>query len=234
MDWKYFPATSLICRPATTASSTFFSATASATDGGRAPLEKLFLLFRGLPFQSITPEIYNLRHQAINFVSMYRWDAEKRRVLARLSSPFQANPKFRYAWTADLRSENWDIRNSFQGPAPVLESFNMRREAVGVDFAAFESGRWQWSAGAEVSHRDFRSVSAGTALTPSLLTKGYQLKQIAQVKRRALAIAGAAIDPRGWRVVTAGAHLVATLPLVREAAGLTPAALVSAIAGRRL
>ncbi len=66
---------------------------------------------------------------------MYRWDAEKRRVLARLSSPFQANPKFRYGLTADLRSENWDIRNSFQGPAPVLESFNMRREAVGVDFA---------------------------------------------------------------------------------------------------
>ena len=63
---------------------------------GQGNLEKLFLLFRGLPFQSVTPEFYNLRHQAINFVSMYRWDAEKRRVLARLSSPFKANPKFRY------------------------------------------------------------------------------------------------------------------------------------------
>jgi len=57
----------------------------------------------------------------------------------------------------------------------------MRREAVGADFAAFESGRWRWSAGAEVSHRDFRSVSAGTALAPSLLAKGYQLKQIAKL-----------------------------------------------------
>ncbi len=82
---------------------------------GQGKLEKLFLLFRGLPFQSITPEVYNLRHQAINFVSMYRWDAEKRRVLAQLSSPFKANPKFRYGLTADLRSENWDIRNSFAG-----------------------------------------------------------------------------------------------------------------------
>ncbi|MGC2184592.1 MAG: bacterial transcriptional activator domain-containing protein [Terriglobales bacterium] len=148
---------------------------------GQGTLEKLFLLFRGLPFQSITPEIYSLRQQAINFVSMYRWDAEKRRLGARLSSPFQANPKFRYGLTADLRSENWDIRNSFQGPAPVLGSLNMRREAVGVDFAAFESGRWQWSAGAEISHRDFRSVVPGTVLTPSLLTKGYQLKQITQL-----------------------------------------------------
>ena len=149
---------------------------------GQGKLEKLFLLFRGLPFQSITPEIYNLRHQAINFVSMYRWDADKRRLQAQLSSPFQANPKFRYRLSVDLRSENWDIRNSFQGPAPVLESFNMRREAVGMDFAAFESGRWQWSAGAELSHRDFRSVVPETALPPSLLARGYQLKQITQLK----------------------------------------------------
>jgi len=148
---------------------------------GQGKLEKLFLLFRSLPFQSVTPEIYNLRHQAINFVSMYRWDSEKRRLRVRLSGPFQGNPKLRYGLTADLRSENWDIRNSFQGPAPVLGSFNMRREAVGVDFAAFENGRWRWSAGAGVSHRDFRSVIPGTALTPSLLTKGYQLKQTTQL-----------------------------------------------------
>jgi tetratricopeptide (TPR) repeat protein len=148
---------------------------------GDSKLEKLFLLLRGLPFQSITPEVYNLRHQAINFVSMYRWDADKRRVLAQLSGPFKANPKFRYGLLADLRSENWDIRNSFQGPAPVQGSFNMRREAVSANFAALESGRWRWSAGAEMSHRDFRSVVPGTELTPSLLSKGYQLKQTTQV-----------------------------------------------------
>jgi hypothetical protein len=148
---------------------------------GQGKLEKLFLLLRGLPFQSITPEVYNLRDRALNFVSMYRWDAEKRRVVAQLSGPFKANPKFRYGFIADLRSENWDIRKSFQGPAPVLGSFNLRREAVAVDFASMESGRWRWSAGAEISHRDFRNVRPGTALTPSLLAKGYQLKQLTQV-----------------------------------------------------
>jgi hypothetical protein len=147
---------------------------------GQGKLEKLFLLLRGLPFQSITPEVYNLRDQAINFVSMYRWDAEKRRVRAGLSGPFKANPKFRYGLMADLRSENWDIRKSFQGPAPVLGSFNLRREAVAAEFASMESGRWRWSSGAEVSHRDFRSVVPGTALTPNLLAKGYQLKQLTQ------------------------------------------------------
>ena len=154
----------------------------SERDGwGRSKLEKLFLLFRGLPFQSVTPEVYDLRHQAINFLSMYRWDADKRRVFVQLSAPFLANPKFRYGVVADLRSENWDIRNSFQGPAPLLGSLNLRREAVGVNLASFESGRWQWSAGAEISHRDFRSVVPGTVLTPILLAKGYQLKQITQV-----------------------------------------------------
>ena len=148
---------------------------------GQTKLEKLFLLFRGLPFLSITPEVYNLRHQAINFVSVYRWDAEKRRLSAELSGPFKANPKFRYGLIADLRSENWDVRKSFQGPAPLLGSLNMRREAMAVSFASFESGRWRWSAGAEVSHRDFRSLVPGIALTPTLLAKGYQLKQLAQL-----------------------------------------------------
>ena len=148
---------------------------------GQTKLEKLFLLFRGLPFLSITPEIYNLRHQGVNFVSMYRWDAEKRRLSADLSGPFKANPKVRYGLIADLRSENWDIRKSFQGPAPLLGSLNMRRESVGANFSSFESGRWRWAAGAEVSHRDFRSVIPGVALTPSLLAKGYQLKQLAQL-----------------------------------------------------
>jgi tetratricopeptide (TPR) repeat protein len=148
---------------------------------GQTKLEKLFLLFRGLPFLSITPEYYNLRRQAVNLTSMYRWDAEKRRLSAELSGPFRGNPKFRYGLLADLRSENWDIRNSFQGPAPLLGSLNMRREAVGAGFSSFENGRWHWSAGGEVSHRDFRSVIPGTALTPSLLARGYELKQTASV-----------------------------------------------------
>jgi len=171
---------------------------------GQGKLEKLFLLFRGLPFQSINPEVYNLHNQAINFVSIYRWDAQKRRVRAQLSGPFRANPKFRYGLMADLRSENWDIRDSFQGPAPVLGSFNMRREALAADFASMESGRWRWSAGAEISHRDFRSVIPGAVLSPSLLAKAYQLKQVTQLEaalwrwpERRLTIEGGASSQAG-------------------------------------
>ena len=143
--------------------------------------EGLFLLLRGLPFLSINPEFYNFRHEAINFVSLYRWDAQKRRVFAQFSSPFEGTAKYRYDVVADLRNENWDLRNSFTGPAPVLASLNLRREAVGFSLASFANDRWRWSASAEISHRDFRSIVPGSVLTPALLAKGYQLKQTAQL-----------------------------------------------------
>jgi len=81
----------------------------------------------------------------------------------------------------DLRSENWNIRDSFSGPAPLLGSLNLRREAVAAQFVDVVSGRWNWSAGGELSHRDFRSVIPGVALNQNLLARGYQLKQLAQV-----------------------------------------------------
>ena len=140
---------------------------------GRTKLEKLFLLLGGLPFQTVTPEFFNLHGGAMNITSLFRWDAEKRRVTGRISAPFHQDPKYRYGFFLDLRSENWDVRNA----SSTLASTNLRREAVGAEFTDFVSGRWQWSANVELSHRDFRSVAAGTVLTPELLAKGYQLKQ---------------------------------------------------------
>ena len=56
---------------------------------GQGKLEKFFLFFGELPFLTVTPEFYNLHEQAINFVSMYRWDAQKRKVAAEISGPFR-------------------------------------------------------------------------------------------------------------------------------------------------
>lgn len=149
---------------------------------GRTRLEGLFYFLRGLPFSSVDPEYYNLRHEAVNFVSMYRWDAQKRRIFAVFSSPFERGAKVRYEVTADLRNEEWVIRNSFTGPAPALGSLNLRREELSFGLASHARERLRWSGGAEISHRDFRSVVTGTVLTPELLAKGYQLKQRAQLE----------------------------------------------------
>jgi tetratricopeptide (TPR) repeat protein len=148
---------------------------------GDTKYEALFRVFRGLPFQTIYPEYFNLGGKDINLVSLLRWDAQKRRALASVSGPLFRSPKYRYELTADLRSENWDVLTSFTGPASLLGGFNMRRESVSANFLSVESGRWNWSVSAELSHRDFRDAVPGMALSSTLLKEGYQLKQLSQV-----------------------------------------------------
>jgi tetratricopeptide (TPR) repeat protein len=149
---------------------------------GSSKWEGLFLLLRGLPFLSLNPEYYNLRHQAMNVVTMFRWDPDKRRVFAEFSSPFEHSGKYRYEIAADLRNENWRVLNPEALRTLPLASLNLRRQALRFDFASYQSGNWQWSAGGELSHRDFRSVLAGSALPAPLLAQGYQLKQLAELK----------------------------------------------------
>jgi tetratricopeptide (TPR) repeat protein len=154
---------------------------------GDGKLEALLLFFRGIPLQEVNPSYYNLRGEAVNFDSMFRWDAQKRRIAADFSGPFEKSATHRWRVTADLRNENWALRNGFTGPAPVLASLNLRDEKVSFGLASHASDRFGWMAGAEVSHRNFRSIKPGTAspgapdLTPQMLAAGYALKQQAKV-----------------------------------------------------
>jgi tetratricopeptide (TPR) repeat protein len=141
----------------------------------------LISTFSGIGYQTIYPEYFNIGGSAINAASLVRWDAQKRRLTAALSGPLHANPRWRYRLGFDLRNENWDIRESFTGPSPSLGSLNLRQESAGAEIESFNSGRWGWSAGAEFSHRDYRSVVAGSALSPTLLLEGAQLKQLARI-----------------------------------------------------
>jgi tetratricopeptide (TPR) repeat protein len=136
-----------------------------------------FMLLRGLPAQTIYPEAFNLKNEAFNFTSVYRWDAQKRRIQATLSGPLAKDPKHGFGLGVDLRDENWAVLSSFTGPADFLGGLNLRREAVYGKYSALAGTRLHWSAEAELSHRDFRSEVAGPALTPSLLSKGFQLKE---------------------------------------------------------
>jgi tetratricopeptide (TPR) repeat protein len=155
---------------------------------GDGKLQALMSTFSGAPYQTIYPAYYNLGNSAVNVVSMLRWDAQKRRASMTLSGPLRSNPKWRYSVGLDLRNENWAVRDSFTGPAPVLGYLNLRREMASAQIASFNSGRWGWSAGAEFSYRDYRSVDPGTAITPNLLLSGYQLKQTARINYELLRI----------------------------------------------
>lgn len=149
---------------------------------GNTKLEALWRSLSGIVFQQITPEYYNLRGTATNIVSLARWDPDKRRAYAWLSGPVGGDPRWRYRLGADLRNENWDVQTSFAGPSTVLGALNLRRESVSAEISRLAGARWSWAIGAEVSHRDYRSVAPGTAITPQLLAQGYQIKEISRIK----------------------------------------------------
>lgn len=153
---------------------------------GSSLADALLGTFSGLPFQEIDPEYYNISGKAINIASLARWDPDKRRVLASLSGPLFSAPEWRYRIGVDLRNENWDIRNGFTGPAPVLAALNLRREAVSADIERLVGWRWRWALGVELSHRDERNPTPGVILTPELLAEGYQLKQTASLQYQLL------------------------------------------------
>jgi tetratricopeptide (TPR) repeat protein len=148
---------------------------------GNTKLQAALALFRGLPYQEVNPEYFNIGGSATNVVSVLRWDAQKRRALTSLAGPFLHNPKWHYRVGTDLRDENWEIRKSFTGTAPALAGLNMRREGLSAEITRLIGGRWSWSTGVEFSHRDYRNVFAGAALTPQLLAPGNELSQSARL-----------------------------------------------------
>jgi tetratricopeptide (TPR) repeat protein len=140
----------------------------------------LLSLFRGLPVQTIYPEFYNINGRAINSVSLYRWDAQKRRIWTSLSGPFTRDPKWRYQIDLDLRDENWDIRDTADS-STLLGGLKLRKQAVSAGVTSFVNGRWNWSSGVELSNRKFLDVDPDTVVTPTLLAEGFQLKHLGQL-----------------------------------------------------
>src|SRR5262249_10417958 len=173
---------------------------------GHTKLEALLRTFHGLPFQEVTPESFNLTRSAMNGAALERWDPDKRRTRVSVSGPFgfltAADPRWRYRLTSDVRNENWDIRAGFTGPAPVLASLNMRREAFSAEISRVVGWRWKWALGAELSHRDYRNVVGASSIAPGLLRVGYQLKQTATIQYELLR----SPERRLTATVAAGSH----------------------------
>ena len=164
---------------------------AQEQDGfGPSKAAALVSMLGGVPYQTVYPRYANIGRGAMNFDSLVRWDAQKRRAWGELSAPLQGRPEWRWQLGTDLRNENWALRQSFTGTAPVLGSFNLESEAVQGSLTSLRSGAVQWTLGAELSHRIFRDVESGSgsgsqtapALTASLLTPGWELKPQASVK----------------------------------------------------
>lgn len=145
-------------------------------------------IFSGAPYETIYPKYYNLGRSAMNFDSLLRWDDQKRRVWMSLSAPLHDLPQRRWNLAIDARNENWAIRRSFTGTAPVLGYLNLQRQTATFLFTNFVSGRFRWSTGAEISHRSYRNVHDGTALTPAILLPGTALEFLASASGKPIDI----------------------------------------------
>ena len=181
---------------------------------GSSRLEALLSTFRGLGYQAIYPEYFNIGRSAINISGMVRWDAQKRYFGSSVSGPWGRHAG-RYRIGLDSRNENWDIRRSLQAQASSLGALNLRRQAANAEISFLGNSGWRWSTGAEFSHRDYRGIVAGPGLSPDVLLPGYALKQLAQVVRELWRVPDRRFES-SVRVSSEAARLWSTPPHISE------------------
>lgn len=134
---------------------------------GGSWLSTALSLVSGLPYQTVYPEYLNFSGEAVNFNSLARWDAQKRRYAAELSLPLFRNPARKVAFFFDARNENWNLSRTFSGSTAPATDLNLRRFSGGVKFHVVESGRWGWTSGVEVVSRNFRNLPEGPGIATS-------------------------------------------------------------------
>jgi tetratricopeptide (TPR) repeat protein len=125
---------------------------------GDTKLEGAIALLSGVPYATVYPELFNIRHRALNFTSLLRWDSQKRRAFGALSTPLFANPARRFQMYFDSRNENWNLSKTFFDGGTAVSDLNLRRIAGGVELYSVVNAQWSWSAGMEVASRSFRNL----------------------------------------------------------------------------
>lgn len=127
---------------------------------GDSKIEGIVSLLSGLPYATVYPEFYNLGREAVNVISLARWDSEKRRVFLAVSLPVYGDPSLRLRVYADARNENWNLTQTFFGAGAPVSNLNIRGVAAGAEFRSVVNGRWSWSGGAEIANRNFRNLGS--------------------------------------------------------------------------
>ena len=150
---------------------------------GSSKWEGLVSLLRDTPYRAVDPEFYNLGRAGMNWVSTYRWDDEKRCVFTEVAAPVFQNPAVRFRIYFDGRNENWNITNTFTPVTPSFTRLNLEKAAAGAEMRFIESGRWEWSAGAEYNYREFRNVIGIPPAATPFFTNGSSIALRSSVRR---------------------------------------------------
>jgi len=138
---------------------------------GASKTEGLVSLLRGSPFLTIYPEFYNLRHSAVNVISLVRFDPNKQRLMASLGTPIGGNPGRRFALFFDGRREQWDLTRSFHGSGAPTDLRFQEMEG-GAEIRSVVGDAWSWASDVSLSDRKFARFQ-----TPQpFFTNGFLLK----------------------------------------------------------
>lgn len=151
---------------------------------GSTRWEALASLLRGVVYQAIHPGYLNVGGAAMHVEAMLRWDSQKRRALGWVSAPLGSSVRSRWRAGFDLRDERWQVRR-------LREEFgNLRldRKSVEAGLSGVGAG-WQWSTGADVSHRRYTDVDGAIGREPALVQSGFQLKHTARFTHDLLRVA---------------------------------------------
>lgn len=150
---------------------------------GASKWQWLASLFRGLPYQEVYPEFYNLNHAALNWLSTVRWDDQKRQIYSEITAPLRNDPKWQYRIYFEGRNENWNLTGTFLPGTFAPTGLNLEKASAGAELRSIVSGRWGWSTGLEYSYRRLRSVTGIPPEAAAFLTGGSAIAYRTRVER---------------------------------------------------
>ena len=156
---------------------------------GASKWQWLASLFRGLPYQEVYPEFYNLNHSALNWLSLGRWDDQKRRIYSEISAPLRNDPKWQYHIYFDGRNENWNLTGTVLPGTAAPTGLNLEKASAGAELRSIVSGRWSWSTGLEYSYRRLRNVEGIPTEAAAFLTGGSAIAYRTRVERSLVRLA---------------------------------------------
>ncbi|MFN3323130.1 MAG: hypothetical protein ACK5AZ_06520 [Bryobacteraceae bacterium] len=130
---------------------------------GSGKLGWLLPMLRGIPYQALHIDYLNARQSAMNFESLHRWDAQKRRVFGAFSSPLGGDPRWRYRLALDGRRETWNVLETYRGTGRAVDDFRMETVEAAVGLERGITPRLAWRNTWSVADRDFRGNPAAEA-----------------------------------------------------------------------
>ncbi len=135
-------------------------------------------LLRGLPFETLYPELPDIRGSGASVASLIRWDGNKRRVRVAFASPLARDPGWRVRLGIDARDENWSV--------PETGDFNLRKAEASLDLARMTESGTEWSGGFSVSSRSVEVSRQGALLK----ARGSLTRDLIRVPERNFVLGG--------------------------------------------